>query len=71
MSFEIGNWPKKELRLHLHFHNNLFEKGHLYISHTPMWWKKGIEILWLTLQHHNIKVPKGKREQATSAGAKQ
>ena len=55
MSFETGNWPRKELRLNLHFHNTLFEKGHFYTSQTPMWLKKALKFYdW----HCNITILK-------------
>ena len=60
-------WPdadqKRQLRLHLHFYDNLFEKSHLHTSKTPMPWKKGTEILGLTLQRHNKFLKERENEQ--------
>ena len=44
---------KGELRLHLCIFNNPFEKSHLHTIQMPMCWRKGVEVLLMTLQRHN------------------
>ena len=46
----------------LSFLTTFCEKSHLHTSQTPMWWKKGIEILGLVLQRPN-KFLKGRENE--------